>query len=244
MKIVTIILILFFSITTAKAQVFGTQAMIEEENIALRTWEEENLKNYSGVYSFGESEAESSLHLSISNDMVCVQLEKGNWMIKNSKIVGWFKSYENFTNVKIRGNHFYSDQSNGEFVFFEIGNKKYKGLKLVNPPIQTGEEGDYEIGSYSKFYEIGNYFNTKTTVISLDYLNKMNKEELKIMRNEIFARYHYEFKTKKMSGYFNKQKWYSGYYQNVDSFLTEIEKENIKRILNAENIKTNNNNSK
>ncbi|MGG6230374.1 YARHG domain-containing protein [Tenacibaculum sp. SDUM215027] len=234
MKIETTILILFFSITTVKAQVFGTQVMIEEENISLRAWEEENVKNYSGVYFFGESEAESSLHLFIFNDMVCAQLEKGNWTIKNSKIIDWTKSYKNFTNVKIKGNQFYSDQSNGEFVFFEVANKKYKGLKLVNPPVQTGNKGDYEIGSYSKFDEIGNYFNTKTTIISLNYLNKMDKEELKIMRNEIFARYHYEFKTKKLSEYFIKQKWYSGYHQNVDSFLTEIEKENIKRILNIE----------
>ncbi len=227
-------LIMFLSITTAQAQLFGTQDMIEEGNISLRIWEEQSINNYSGIYSFGESEAESSLHVSIAGGIVCAQLEKGDWVIQNLEVVGWHLSYENFTNVKIKGNQFYSDQSNGEFVTFEVSNKKYKGLKLNNPPVQTGNDRDYEIGNYSKVNQIGKYFNTKTKIISFDYLNEMNAEELKIMRNEIYARYHYVFKTEKMSDYFNKQEWYSGYHQNVDSFLTQIEKENIKRIRNVE----------
>ncbi len=230
-------LIMFLSISTAKAQLFGTQDMIEEKNISLRTWEEENINNYSGTYSFGESEAESSLHVSIAGGIICAQLEKGDWEIKNLEMVGWHLSYENFTNVKIKGNQFYSDQSNGEFVTFEFSNKKYKGLKLDNPPVQIGNDGDYEIGAYSKANQIGKYFNTKTEIISFDYLNVMNVEELKIMRNEIYARYHYMFKTEKMSGYFNKQEWYTGYHQNVDSFLTQIEKQNIIRIRNVEKSK-------
>jgi hypothetical protein len=54
--------------------------------------------------------------------------------------------------------------------------------------------------------------------------------ELKIMRNEIFARHGYKFKTEEMSKYFNKQKWYKPEYDDVTSKLTEIENANIKMI--------------
>lgn len=233
-KIFITVLFIFSTITIVEAQPFGTQEMIEEGNISLKNWEENNIKNYAGVYSFGESEAESSLQLYISNNIICAQLEKGDWAFKNDKIIGWHFTYQNYTNVKIKGNHFYSDQSNGEFVVFKHNNKKYKGLKLFNPPVQMGSNGEYEIGSFSQIDSIGKYFKTKTEIISIANLKKMNKEELKIMRNEIFARYHYLFKTKKMSNYFNKQEWYKGYHQNVNSFLIEIEKENIKNIREIE----------
>lgn len=54
--------------------------------------------------------------------------------------------------------------------------------------------------------------------------------ELKIMRNEIFARHGYKFKTEEMREYFNKQEWYEPKYDDVKSKLTEIENANIKMI--------------
>lgn len=228
------VLILFIKFSISNAQIFGTQLMVEEENIKLKPWIEKNSKNYNGTYSYGESEAESSLHLSIFNNIVCAQLEQGSWVI-NKKNTGWHLVYRNFTNVKIEENYFYSDQSNGEFVTFNYGNKKHKGLKLYTPPVQMGDKDNYEIGTFSKPEIIGKYFNTKQEILSEKYLGNMSKSELKIMRNEIFARYHYIFSTKEMSNYFKNQEWYSGYHKNVDLYLTDIEKENIRRIQRFEN---------
>jgi hypothetical protein len=50
------------------------------------------------------------------------------------------------------------------------------------------------------------------------------------MRNEIFARHGYIFKTNDMKLYFESQAWYSPKYEDVTSFLTEIEKGNIELI--------------
>jgi hypothetical protein len=56
------------------------------------------------------------------------------------------------------------------------------------------------------------------------------------MRNEIFARYGYKFKSGgEMDKYFKSQDWYSGQHDNVNDFLTELEKENIKLIRQIEN---------
>jgi hypothetical protein len=51
------------------------------------------------------------------------------------------------------------------------------------------------------------------------------------MRNEIYAEYGLEFKTTKWSKYFSNFDWYSPKSENVDEFLTEIDKANIKFIL-------------
>ncbi len=61
-------------------------------------------------------------------------------------------------------------------------------------------------------------------------LSSMNKEDLRIMRNEIFARHGYIFKTVDMKSYFAKQSWYRGNYNDVSSMLTSIEKSNIELI--------------
>lgn len=58
------------------------------------------------------------------------------------------------------------------------------------------------------------------------------------MRNEIFARYGYKFKTGgKMDSYFQQQDWYKKQHDNVNDFLTGIEQQNIKLIQQIEQTK-------
>jgi len=66
-------------------------------------------------------------------------------------------------------------------------------------------------------------------------LNKHNlvgktDNELRIMRNEIFAVYGYIFNSEDLANHFNKQTWYEPLYKNVDDKLTEIDKYNINLI--------------
>jgi hypothetical protein len=58
--------------------------------------------------------------------------------------------------------------------------------------------------------------------------------DLKIMRNEIYARRGYIFKTDDMKNYFNQQRWYKPRYINVEPMLTEMEKKNVKFIQSYE----------
>ena len=68
-------------------------------------------------------------------------------------------------------------------------------------------------------------------ILTLEQLKDYTKEELRVMRNEIFARYGYVFKAGgEMEAYFQAREWYRGQHRNVDAFLTEIEKMNIKTI--------------
>ncbi len=83
--------------------------------------------------------------------------------------------------------------------------------------------------------------NGKFTIASTKYLTdtdlkNMSKHDLKIMRNEIFARHGYIFKKNGlMDNYFSQQEWYKPKYKNVDKKLTQIEKTNIELIIKYEN---------
>lgn len=54
--------------------------------------------------------------------------------------------------------------------------------------------------------------------------------QLQYMRNEIYARHGYAFQNKNWATTFSQYDWYMPCYTNVDTRLTQIEKENIKRI--------------
>ncbi len=66
-------------------------------------------------------------------------------------------------------------------------------------------------------------------------LTKYSKKELRLMRNEIFARYNYIFKSEDLSWHFGDKSWYHPRRENVDGLLTILEKKNIELIKKMEN---------
>jgi hypothetical protein len=233
MKIILLLIIIIPF--TSFAQILGGG----EIDIAnLTAWETSKLSDYEGIYSFGFSEAESEINISIDGNLVCVQLEAGDWILEDGEAVGWRVDYINYTNVRIEGNKFFSSETNGEFIIYKKGNRNIKCLKIDVPPIQTGETNQYEIGAHSEGDYSGKYIKTKFEILKEDYLEGLSLRELGIMRNEIFARYGYIFRAGgKMATYFKKQAWYSGVNENVQSYLTDIEKINIRSIRKIEQIK-------
>ena len=70
---------------------------------------------------------------------------------------------------------------------------------------------------------------------SIRYLNDADLEDksakqLKLMRNEIFARHGYLFEPGEIKDYFTKQSWYQPRLTDVSSLLSPIEQANIQRI--------------
>ena len=61
-------------------------------------------------------------------------------------------------------------------------------------------------------------------------MQTFSKDDLKIMRNEIFARHGFIFQTNDMKTYFQNQNWYTPRHNDVNSMLTDIEKRNIQLI--------------
>ena len=59
-----------------------------------------------------------------------------------------------------------------------------------------------------------------------DDLNNLQKEELRQMRNEIYARHGYAFKVREVQHFFDGQPWYMPISLDVRKSLTSIEKSN------------------
>ena len=80
----------------------------------------------------------------------------------------------------------------------------------------------------------GDYPDASIRVLSSSELSGYSKRELKLMRNEIFARHGYIFKTDDMKKHFSSKQWYEPKYNDVNSMLTDIEQQNIKTIQQLE----------
>ena len=65
-------------------------------------------------------------------------------------------------------------------------------------------------------------------------LDNMFAEDLRVLRNEVYARHGRVFKDKQLQGYFETQSWYRANPDFKDEQLNEIEAANLKKIVEAE----------
>jgi len=77
------------------------------------------------------------------------------------------------------------------------------------------------------------YVFASNRIISESELQKYSAQELRIMRNEIYASYGYIFKDQNLKSYFQNRGFY-GKLTAVDAFLTDTEKKNINTIKQVE----------
>jgi len=68
----------------------------------------------------------------------------------------------------------------------------------------------------------------------------LTKEELRILRNTIYAKYGYIFQSKELSKHFSRFVWYKPQFSNVDKRLNEYDKKIIEIIREIENEQINN----
>lgn len=69
-------------------------------------------------------------------------------------------------------------------------------------------------------------------------VRKLTKEQLRIARNEIYARYGMKFRTPELAEYFSKLPWYKPLYWAEEFYekikLTMVEEKNVALILKIE----------
>lgn len=232
-NILTLILVM------ASSSLYGQYLGFERiEDTDVRKWIPKFEFEYYGAYHFGDSEAESTLVLFPAGEEIIGQVQSGTW---NDDASAWLNIYDNLSNVRIDAQgRFRSDQYNGRFVFYENGGERQRCLKIYDS--WTGvasKKGEYEVGckddAATDYMFPGKYAHASTRPLSTDELQQRSQYELKLMRNEIFARYGYRFRSGgEMDTYFRQQKWYRPQHADVKQFLTSLEKSNIKLIQAAE----------
>jgi hypothetical protein len=72
----------------------------------------------------------------------------------------------------------------------------------------------------------GKYPEGSTRLLSHDDVAGKSSWELKIMKNEIYARHGYIFKTPELKSYFESQHWYKPMYDDVTDLISNVEREN------------------
>lgn len=80
---------------------------------------------------------------------------------------------------------------------------------------------------------------SNTRYLSVEDLDGLDNNSLRLARNEIFARHGREFETEDLNAYFSNQPWYHGYLsldEFDDSVLNEYEKANLDLIKTVEGI--------
>ncbi|MBR4625740.1 MAG: YARHG domain-containing protein [Alphaproteobacteria bacterium] len=125
-------------------------------------------------------------------------------------------------------------------------NDKYTGFRLAlssennndgqSPSIttQSVDEVQSKNDSEQQTNVFGDYPDASIRILTPSELSGYSKRELKLMRNEIFARHGYIFKTDDMKKHFASKQWYEPQYNDVNGMLTDIEKQNINTIQQLE----------
>lgn len=76
----------------------------------------------------------------------------------------------------------------------------------------------------------GHFTQASSRPLTAEELSVMDRANLRIMRNEIFARYGYIFKDGGLRAHFEQQSWYKPTQTDVTHLLTDLEKQNIGMI--------------
>lgn len=95
---------------------------------------------------------------------------------------------------------------------------------------------NYELTKRTFYYnpQSGMFPQTSTKRLEVEDVHNYTSEDLRLMRNEIYARHGYNFKQKDMRYYFEEQPWYMPVSIDVRGELTDIELQNIDLIYQYE----------
>lgn len=239
-KISVLIGLSAFLITSSNAQETILYGIDDLEKNKFSPWEFNEPTEIVGSYGFGWSEWEWGLIVLKTNESYCIQTEASRWDMHMNEPVGVITEYSTINNLIIKGNKLLDD-SGKAIVSFHVYDNSKKTFNLTDQEdLIYGaiflKKEKLEFGSFHQYlYKEGNYGQLSTRVFKRSELEGFSAYELKIMRNEIFARYGYIFREGgEMSKYFKMKRWYKGTSQDVDGNLTCVEKENIRTILALE----------
>lgn len=109
----------------------------------------------------------------------------------------------------------------------------YQSLAPAEPAAQ--EKPEEALGIPEHLTQGEGFLTPSDRVITGPELQGRSKAELRVMRNEIFARRGMVFQAPDLHGYFAKKPWYTENPAYTDGLLTDVDKENVRIIQEAEN---------
>jgi hypothetical protein len=99
------------------------------------------------------------------------------------------------------------------------------------PQVKTEDE----LGIPEHFKSVESYLTPVDRIVTETDLQGRSKAELRVMRNEVYARHGRVFQSPELHDYFSKKPWYSQNPSYTDSLLSSVDKENVRVIQESEN---------
>lgn len=248
MRLITCIAFLFLMNINSYSQsidtVYFTYVSVQSYEISHSSIKKEinpDAKAYQGSYHFGESEGESQLEILHSNGKLYARTVYSEWRqngwvgvierlpIVYSKGAVWVDEYLYTLYKCVKTAPYTLDKGTKGLVSFvivdNVDENTVKQEEQFNPDTKGLKKAP------------GTYPETSFVKLSDNDLKSYSKSELKIMRNEIFARHGYIFKKGgEMDNYFSRLNWYKSVTKKVSVNLSDIEQYNVNLILRTERI--------
>ncbi|MEW7280381.1 YARHG domain-containing protein [Aquimarina sp. 2201CG1-2-11] len=222
-----------------KDTIFNAYVSVRTEEVnfsSLKKIENTKIYDYEGVYYFGGSESESELKIIYSNGKLfaCSKYydwEIDNWVLKNQRESIKYENEKLYVSNTPYQLYKYIDDAN---VLLKKGDK---GLASFYNEIENEKTHHYLQFNYHSTIKkpLGKYPETSFVKLTSLDLEGFSAKELKVMRNEIFARKGYIFKQGgEMQNYFLQKDWYQSLEKTTNPNLNNIEKHNVNLIRSFE----------
>lgn len=208
---------------------------IEGENVKGHSVVAGNYRPFSGTIS--DSDTEYMITLKEPGD----DKYDGSFQIsmkKNQKIIsGKWKAYKGIEINKRKFNLTKKLLKYNPNQLLEYSREYVDWTKLNTEKFREEYENEvfeYISTTFSSATESIYSINASNRKLSKKDLENLNKGDLLIIRNTIYARHGFSFKNRPLRIFFDAQEWYIPVNIDIKSNLTEIEKENIQLLLKYE----------
>ena len=107
---------------------------------------------------------------------------------------------------------------------WEIANERYPDTDNSYPVFYA---------AFHKYFSGKNDYilpDSATRALTEEELLGLTKDQLALARNEIFARYGYQFENAQLQNYFDQKSWYTAFGGAEETMLTETERQNLQLI--------------
>jgi len=126
-------------------------------------------------------------------------------------------------------------------------NSKQHNSELIVYSHPTCWQDYYDRRNREKYKADFSQFNFLSTEIRVDrqrifseqYLASLSKQELRLLRNEIFAKYGLKFSSADLKEHFEKPSYYDAFYNDVTAFVNEYDRKNIELVQKYESLSNN-----
>ena len=186
-----------------------------------------NSKVMLGTYvgAFGKHKITLSLDRIIGNTVTGYSIVAGN---ERAFSGSWTKAEHGYSIIaKEPGDH----KEDGVFTFVYLEkSKSVLGVWQANEKEIGSRNFDLPQRKFKYNSKAGTYPQSSSRALTEKDVENLKNEELRLMRNEIYARHGYSFKLADMREYFEKLDWYMPTAVDITNKLTKIEKSNAELI--------------